>query len=226
MSRIQLEISWFALLGDQFSLPYFSQIKQTLVDEKVKGIVHYPPASLIFRAMDLSPVEKTKVVILGQDPYHNPGQAHGLSFSVPMGTPPPPSLVNIYKEIHQDLGHPIPKHGNLESWAQQGVLLLNASLTVQAHAASSHAKIGWLQFTDTLISRLAQNRTGLVFLLWGSFARAKKVFIPADRNHCILEAAHPSPLSAYKGFLGCGHFSKTNAHLVQQGLTPIDWKID
>lgn len=223
---VKLEPSWLELLTDQFDLPYFQEIKHTLTTEKQQGIAVYPPGSQIFHALDLCPVEATKVVILGQDPYHNPGQAHGLSFSVPPGVPAPPSLINIYKEIEDDLGIPIPSHGNLEKWAEQGVLLLNASLTVRAFQAGSHARIGWMEFTDAIIQRLAQKRNNLVFMLWGNFARAKKALIPMDHGHLVLEAAHPSPLSAYKGFLGCRHFSSANEYLVHTGQTPIDWNLN
>ncbi len=223
---VKLEASWLDLLGDQFEKPYFQEIKQTLTEEKQQGISVYPPGSLIFNAMDLCPVDSIKVVILGQDPYHNPGQAHGLCFSVPAGVPAPPSLLNIYKEIEDDLGIPIPNHGNLEKWAKQGVLLLNASLTVRAFQAGSHAKIGWMEFTDVIIQRIAERRNNLVFMLWGNFARAKKAIIPENRGHLILEAAHPSPLSAYKGFLGCRHFSSANDYLKHTGQSPIDWNLN
>ena len=222
---VKLEQSWLTLLGDQFEAPYFLALKQALVDEKAKGATVFPPGAQIFRALDLCPVEAVKVVILGQDPYHNPGQAHGLSFSVPKSVPIPPSLVNIYKEIEDDLGFPPPSHGNLESWASQGVLLLNASLTVRAFQAASHSKLGWTQFTDALIQRLSAQRKHLVFMLWGSYARAKKDLIAPKQGHLVLESAHPSPLSAYKGFLGNRHFSQANDYLIHSGQTPIDWRI-
>lgn len=222
---VKLEESWLNLLNDQFEQPYFKQIKDTLVKEKSAGQVIYPPGSKIFAALDFCPVNKVKAVIIGQDPYHNPGQAHGLCFSVPMGIEPPPSLINIFKELHDDLGINSPAHGNLESWAQQGILLLNASLTVRAHQAASHAGIGWQQFTDTVIQRLSQTRENLVFLLWGSFAIKKQELVAKGRGHLILTAPHPSPLSAYRGFFGCKHFSRANDYLRSKGLDPIDWSI-
>lgn len=223
---IKLEASWLELLADQFEKPYFQELKRILTEDKKQGIAVFPPGAFIFNALDLCPVDKTKVVILGQDPYHNPGQAHGLSFSVPPGVPAPPSLVNIYKEIEDDLGIPVPNHGNLEKWAKQGVLLLNASLTVRAFQAGSHAKIGWTEFTDVIIQRLANNRHNLVFMLWGNYARAKKALIPENHGHLVLEAAHPSPLSAYRGFLGCRHFSVANEFLNDTEQTPIDWNLN
>lgn len=223
---VRLEESWLNLLNDQFELPYFKQIKETLVKEKAAGQVIYPPGSKIFAALDNCPVDKVKAVIIGQDPYHNPGQAHGLCFSVPMGIQPPPSLINIFQELHDDLGINPPPHGNLESWAHQGILLLNASLTVRAHQAASHAGIGWQQFTDTIIQRLSQTRENLVFLLWGSFAIKKQELVAKGRGHLILTAPHPSPLSAYRGFFGCKHFSKANAYLQSKGLEPIDWRVE
>lgn len=223
---IQLEASWLELLSDQFQQPYFLQLKQKLAAEKQNGITIFPPGAQIFSALDLCPVENTKVVILGQDPYHNPGQAHGLSFSVPVGTPAPPSLVNIFKELEDDLGIPIPHHGNLESWARQGVLLLNATLTVQAHLAASHARLGWTHFTDCIIQRLSAQKQNLVFMLWGNHARAKKALITPHQGHLILETVHPSPLSAHRGFLGCRHFSTANDYLKHTGQTPIRWQLD
>lgn len=223
---VRLEESWLNLLNDQFEQPYFKQIKETLVKEKAAGQVIYPPGSKIFAALDNCPVDKVKAVIIGQDPYHNPGQAHGLCFSVPMGIQPPPSLINIFQELHDDLGINPPPHGNLESWAHQGILLLNASLTVRAHQAASHAGIGWQQFTDTIIQRLSQTRENLVFLLWGNFAIKKQELVAKGRGHLILTAPHPSPLSAYRGFFGCKHFSKANAYLQSKGLEPIDWRVE
>jgi len=223
---VKLESSWLKLLEDQFSAPYFLELKQALTADKQQGVSVYPPGPMIFNALDLCPVPAVKVVILGQDPYHNPGQAHGLSFSVPNGVAPPPSLINIYKELEDDLNIPIPKQGNLENWAKQGVLLLNASLTVRAFQAGSHSRIGWIQFTDTLIQRLSAEREKIVFLLWGNFARAKKDLVAPNRNHLILEAAHPSPLSAYKGFLGCRHFSLANEFLTATDQTPIRWNLE
>src|SRR5574344_65350 len=222
--QIRLESSWLTLLEDQFEQPYFKQIKEFLLNEKKSATV-YPPSARIFAALDFCPISETKVIIIGQDPYHNPGQAHGLSFSVPYGVMPPPSLVNIFKELKDDLGVSIPSHGNLESWAKQGVLLLNASLTVRAHQAASHSEIGWQKFTDTIIERLSQNKENLVFLLWGSHAIKKKSLVAPNRGHLILEAPHPSPLSSYRGFFCCKHFSKTNAFLASKGLPTIDWEI-
>ncbi len=220
---VNLESSWLNLLADQFELPYFKEIKNFLLAEKAKNNVIYPPPKKIFAAMDLCPIEKTKVVIIGQDPYHNPGQAHGLSFSVPYGICPPPSLINIFKELESDLNIPMPNHGNLENWAKQGVLLLNASLTVRAHSPCSHSNIGWQQFTDTIIERLSREKQHLVFLLWGSYAIKKKVLISEKKGHLILEAPHPSPLSAYRGFFGCKHFSQTNAFLRSKNIPEINW---
>lgn len=222
--QIRLESSWLTLLEDQFEQPYFKKIKEFLLNEKKSATV-YPPSARIFAALDFCPISETKVIIIGQDPYHNPGQAHGLSFSVPFGVMPPPSLVNIFKELKNDLGVSIPSHGNLESWAKQGVLLLNASLTVRAHQAASHSEIGWQKFTDTIIERLSKEKENLVFLLWGSHAIKKKTLIAPNRGHLILEAPHPSPLSSYRGFFGCKHFSKTNAFLASKGLPTIDWEI-
>jgi len=222
--QIRLESSWLTLLEDQFEQPYFKKIKDFLLNEKKTATV-YPPSARIFAALDFCPISETKVVIIGQDPYHNPGQAHGLSFSVPFGVTPPPSLVNIFKELKDDLGVSIPSHGNLEDWAKQGVLLLNASLTVRAHQAASHSEIGWQKFTDTIIERLSKEKENLVFLLWGSHAIKKKSLVAPNRGHLILEAPHPSPLSSYRGFFGCKHFSKTNAFLASKGLPTIDWEI-
>lgn len=222
--QIRLESSWLTLLEDQFEQPYFKKIKEFLLNEKKSATV-YPPSARIFAALDFCPISETKVIIIGQDPYHNPGQAHGLSFSVPYGVMPPPSLVNIFKELKDDLGVSIPSHGNLESLAKQGVLLLNASLTVRAHQAASHSEIGWQKFTDTIIERLSKEKENLVFLLWGSHAIKKKSLVAPNRGHLILEAPHPSPLSSYRGFFGCKHFSKTNAFLASKGLPTIDWEI-
>ncbi len=219
---VKLDPTWYELLKDQFEMPYFLHLKNVLVEEKKKYIV-YPPGSRIFAALDECPVDNVKAVIIGQDPYHNPGQANGLCFSVADGVPAPPSLVNIFQELQNDLGIPKPQSGNLEKWARQGVLLLNASLTVRAHQAASHSQIGWQQFTDTLIARLSEQKENLVFLLWGSFAIRKKALIAPERGHLILEAPHPSPLSAYRGFFGCRHFSKANAYLKSKGIQEIDW---
>ena len=222
---VKLEKSWLDLLYDQFEQAYFLKIKEKLLEERSENHIVYPCGSRIFSALDMCPVDKVKVVIIGQDPYHNPGQAHGLSFSVPEGIDIPPSLVNIFKEIEDDLGITPPKSGNLEHWAEQGVLLLNASLTVRAHMPGSHAGIGWQEFTDTVIQRLSSVRENLVFLLWGSFAIKKQSLIAKGKGHLILTAPHPSPLSAYRGFFGCRHFSKANAFLKEKGLGEIDWKL-
>ena len=219
---VKIEESWKRLLQAEFTKPYFQQIVAFLRTEKMQGKTIYPPGHLMFNAFAQTPVHKVKVVIIGQDPYHGPGQAHGLSFSVPDGIPPPPSLVNIYKELHTDIGLPIAKKGNLTKWAQQGVLLLNAVLTVRANEPASHSKAGWMYFTDAVIKKIAEEKSGIVFLLWGKFAQEKQVLIDATKHH-ILKAAHPSPFSADKGFFGCRHFSKTNTLLAQQQLDPIDW---
>ncbi len=219
---VKIDSSWYEVLRPQFEAPYFAQLKEFLVAER-QQYTCYPPGSKIFNAFDSTPFDKVKVVILGQDPYHEPGQAMGLCFSVPVGVPVPPSLVNIIKEINADLGTDIPfTHGDLSGWAEQGVLLLNATLTVRAHQAGSHQRHGWETFTDAAISALNKHRSGIVFLLWGSYAIAKRKLIDPSRHH-VLTAPHPSPLSAYRGFFGCGHFSRTNNILVQQGLQPIDW---
>lgn len=221
---VQIEDSWKQVLQPEFDKPYFAQIADFLKKEKQAGKTIYPPGPFIFNAFNTTPFDKVKVVILGQDPYHNPGQAHGLSFSVPMGIAAPPSLVNMFKELETDLNLPRPNHGNLEKWAAQGVLLLNASLTVEINKPMSHSKIGWHDFTNSVIKTLSDKREGLVFLLWGGFAKSKKDLIDGSR-HLILTAAHPSPLSAYNGFFGCKHFSKTNDYLTQKGLSPIDWSL-
>ena len=217
----KIEPSWKNVLIDEFNKPYFVALKEFLVEEKKKYVV-YPAGANIFNAFACTPFNKVKVVIIGQDPYHGPGQAHGLSFSVPEGIQKPPSLVNIFKELQSDIGKPIPESGNLESWARQGVLLLNATLTVRANQAGSHQKRGWEQFTDSVIRTLSDQKSGLVFLLWGRFAQGKAALIDASKHH-ILKAAHPSPLSAYNGFFGCKHFSKTNEILLSQGETAIEW---
>ncbi|MBR6049533.1 MAG: uracil-DNA glycosylase [Bacteroidales bacterium] len=219
---IKIDPSWLAVLQPQFEAPYFAQLKEFLVAERSQYTC-YPPGSKIFNAFDSTPFDRVKVVILGQDPYHEPGQAMGLCFSVPQGVQVPPSLVNIITEINADLGTNIPKTcGDLSGWAEQGVLLLNATLTVRAHQAGSHQRHGWETFTDAAISALSQQRSGLVFLLWGSYAIAKKSLIDTTKHH-ILTAPHPSPLSAYRGFFGCRHFSQTNSLLASHGLPPIDW---
>ncbi|MBQ7222131.1 MAG: uracil-DNA glycosylase [Bacteroidales bacterium] len=220
---VTIEPSWKKVLADEFEKPYFSSLAQYLHDEKRAGKTIYPPGRLIFNAFNLTPFDKVKVVILGQDPYHGPGQAEGLSFSVPHGIATPPSLQNIYKEIENDLGVPVRKDGSLESWAKQGVFLLNAILTVRAAQPTSHSKIGWETFTDAVIKVISDNKTGVVFLLWGNYARSKKDLID-DSKHYILEAAHPSPL-ARGAFFGCKHFSKTNEILINNGMEPINWTL-
>ncbi len=223
--EVQIEESWKAALSAEFRKPYFAEVVRFLKNEKLSGRTIFPPGKLIFNAFNTTPISNVKVVILGQDPYHNPGQAHGLSFSVPHGVPAPPSLVNIFKEQHTDLGIPIPKHGNLGKWAQQGVLMLNASLTVEINKPMSHSKIGWHLFTDAVIKTISDQKDGVVFMLWGSFAKSKQELIDKAK-HLILTAAHPSPLSAHNGFMGCRHFSKANEWLLQKGLTPIDWNLN
>jgi len=220
-----MEASWKAELKHEFSKPYFQQIVAFLKTEKAAGKTIYPPGPLIFNAFNQTPFSKARVVILGQDPYHGPGQAHGLSFSVPNGINPPPSLKNIFKEIQSDIGVAMPlQYGNLTRWAEQGVLLLNAALTVRANEPFSHARIGWAEFTDAVIQKLSDDKEGVVFLLWGKFAQDKQALIDETRHH-VLKAAHPSPFSADKGFFGCKHFSKTNELLVEQGFEPVDWKL-
>lgn len=221
--EVRIEQSWKNALADEFGKPYFESLVRFLHKEKTEGKRIFPPGSQIFRAFDLTPVDKVKVVILGQDPYHGPGQAHGLSFSVPEGVPAPPSLKNIFKEIETDMGFRMSGYPNLENWARQGVLLLNAVLTVRCGEAASHSKIGWEQFTDAVIRYVSNNCEGVVFMLWGNFARGKRELIDASR-HCVLEAAHPSPL-ARGAFFGCRHFSRANAWLTAAGRTPIDWQL-
>jgi len=221
---VQIEQSWKEVLQQEFTKPYFQQIITFLKTEKASGKIIYPPGGLIFNAFLQTPFNEVKVVVLGQDPYHGPGQAHGLSFSVPDNVKPPPSLVNIFKELQQDVGLPIPQNGNLTSWAKQGVLLLNAVLTVSARDAASHAKIGWMHFTDAVIKTISQQKEGVIFLLWGKFAHDKQGLID-ETKHYVLKAAHPSPFSADKGFFGCKHFSKTNELLIQQGKEPVDWSL-
>lgn len=219
---VKIEQSWKKVLAEEFAKPYFEQIVLHLKTERAAGKVIYPPGSLIFNAFEHTTFDKLKVVILGQDPYHGPSQAHGLSFSVPDRIAIPPSLVNIFKELKNDIGMAIPKHGNLTAWASQGVLLLNAVLSVRANEPASHAKIGWMNFTDAVIQKISTEKKGIVFLLWGKFAQEKAHLIDITKHH-ILKAAHPSPFSADKGFFGCKHFSKTNTLLVEQGLDPINW---
>ena len=218
-----IEKGWKKILRDEFQSPYFSELKQFLVEEKQKFTI-YPPGNLIFNAFQHTPFHRVKAVILGQDPYHGTGQAHGLCFSVPPGIPQPPSLVNIFKELRDDLGIPIPQHGNLENWADQGVLLLNATLTVRANQAGSHQNRGWETFTNRVIESISEQKKGMVFLLWGRYAQAKELLVDGNR-HLVLKAAHPSPFSAYNGFFGCRHFSKTNVYLEQQGYSGINWRL-
>ncbi|WP_455672407.1 uracil-DNA glycosylase [Phocaeicola sp.] len=219
--NVQIEESWKQHLAPEFEKDYFAKLT-TFVRNEYQATTIYPPGKLIFNAFNLCPFDKVKVVIIGQDPYHGPGQAHGLCFSVNDGVPFPPSLQNIFKEIQSDLGSTIPTSGNLTRWANQGVLLLNATLTVRAHQAGSHQRQGWEEFTDAAIRVLAEQRESLVFILWGAYAQKKGAFI--DRNkHLVLASAHPSPLSAYNGFFGNKHFSRTNEYLIAHGETPIEW---
>lgn len=222
---VQMEESWKQELKQEFTKAYFQQIVAFLKTEKIQGKIIYPPGSLIFNAFTQTPFHQVKVVIIGQDPYHGQGQAHGLCFSVQDGIQPPPSLINIYKEIQSDLGIGMPaRHGNLIKWAQQGVLLLNAFLTVRANEPASHSKIGWEEFTNTVIKKISDEKKGVVFLLWGKFAQEKQSLIDETKHH-VLKAAHPSPFSADKGFFGCKHFSKTNELLLSEGSDPVDWKL-
>jgi len=218
----KIDPSWAHLLRSEFDDSYFAALKAFLVEDRSTQTV-YPPEELTFAAFDRTPVERVKAVIIGQDPYHGPGQAHGLCFSVNDGVRHPPSLKNIFKELKDDLGIPIPASGNLGHWADSGVLLLNATLTVRAHRPGSHQGKGWERFTDAAIAQLAQQREGIAFLLWGSFAQQKAQLIPDDRGHLILKAPHPSPFSAHKGFFGCGHFSQVNAFLRASGRAEINW---
>ncbi len=225
MRSVQLENSWQTLLADQFEQPYMQQLRAFLLAEKRAGNEVFPAGKNMFAALNLVPIERIKVVIIGQDPYHGPGQAHGLSFSVSRGVGLPPSLRNIFAEIERDLGCAslgAAGSGDLSQWAEQGVLLLNAVLSVRARAAGSHQGRGWERFTDVLVQRLAAERSGLVFLLWGSYAQKKAAVVDAGR-HRLLKAPHPSPLSAHRGFFGCRHFSQANQYLESQGATPIDW---
>ena len=221
----QLEEGWKKALSEEFGAEYMKELKKKLAEEMKVGIVIYPPAKQIFNAFNLTPFDKVKVVILGQDPYHGKGQAHGLSFSVPNGINPPPSLVNIFKEIESDLNVKISKtNGNLENWAEQGVLLLNAIMTVRANSPASHRNFGWEKLTDAVIKTLSDKKEQLVFLLWGKFAQKKESLIDASK-HFILKAPHPSPFSANSGFFGCKHFSKTNEYLIKTSQTPIKWTV-
>jgi uracil-DNA glycosylase len=222
---VQIEHSWKGALQKEFSKSYFRELTTFIKIELGQKKTIYPPARLIFNAFNITPFDKVQVVILGQDPYHGIGQAHGLSFSVPDGVTPPPSLINIFKEIESDLGIGMPpRFGNLTKWAEQGVLLLNAFLTVRANEPLSHSKIGWEEFTNNVIRILSEKKAGLVFLLWGKFAQQKQELID-ETKHYVLKAAHPSPFSADKGFFGCKHFSLTNEYLAKKGIMPIDWKL-
>lgn len=221
---IRLHPSWLRPLQGEFEQPYMDQLKRFLIAEKERGKHVFPKGANWFRALDLTPLEDVRVVILGQDPYHGPGQAHGLCFSVPDGVQPPPSLVNIYKELESDLGIARPRHGFLEHWAKQGVLLLNSVLTVEMGRAASHRERGWERFTDRIIAEVNAKAEPVVFMLWGSYAQKKAAFV--DRNrHLVLKAPHPSPLSAHSGFFGCKHFSRANAFLESHGQRPIDWAL-
>lgn len=224
MSELKLEESWKQALASEFEAPYMQGLKSFLVTEREAGKRIFPKGNEWFRALDLTPLDKVRVVILGQDPYHGEGQAHGLCFSVQPGVQIPPSLVNIYKEIESDLGIKPARHGFLEHWAKQGVLLLNSVLTVEMGRAAAHQGKGWEQFTDAIIRRVNEREEPVVFLLWGSYAQKKAAFVDASR-HLVLKAPHPSPLSAHNGFFGCRHFSKTNAFLEGKGLKPIDWAL-
>lgn len=221
--NVNIEQSWKDALAGEFEKPYFASLVRLLHEEKAAGVRIFPPGSRIFKAFELTPIADVKVVILGQDPYHGPGQAHGLSFSVPENMPAPPSLKNIFKEVESDLGVRMSGYPNLEGWARQGVLLLNAVLTVRCGEAASHSRIGWQEFTDAVIRHISDNCEGVVFMLWGNFARTKAGLIDSSR-HLVLEAAHPSPL-ARGAFFGCRHFSKANEYLASTGRTPIDWRL-
>jgi len=221
---VKIDESWKTVLKGEFSKPYFLEAVTFLKTEKALGKTIYPPGSLIFNAFNSTPFDRVKVVLLGQDPYHGAGQAHGLSFSVPQGVRPPPSLINIFKELKSDTGVPIPTHGNLSAWASEGVLLLNACLTVRDNEPLSHSKIGWIPFTDSVISRISTDKKNVVFLLWGKFAQEKQALID-ETKHLVLKAAHPSPFSANNGFLGCRHFSKTNEYLSRNRIDPVNWAL-
>ena len=221
---IDLESSWLAPLAGEFEQPYMQQLRAFLLAEKQAGKRIFPTGKELFNAFTHTPLDKVKVVILGQDPYHGEGQAHGLCFSVKPGVTVPPSLQNIYKEIQAELGLPIPAHGHLTAWADQGVLLLNSVLSVEAALAASHQGKGWEMFTDRVIEVINREREGVVFMLWGSYAQRKGAIIDAKR-HCVLKAPHPSPLSAHRGFFGCGHFIAANRYLQDRGITPIDWRL-
>ncbi|MBD0331740.1 MAG: uracil-DNA glycosylase [Chitinophagaceae bacterium] len=221
---VRIEPTWKEILKEEFNQPYFEQIVYHIKTERQLGKVIYPPGSFIFNAFEKTPFSKLKAVLLGQDPYHGPRQAHGLCFSVQNGVQQPPSLQNILKELHDDVGVPVPKHGSLEKWAEQGVLLLNASLTVRQYEPMSHSKIGWERFTNSVIKKVSDLKEHVAFLLWGKFAQEKKYLID-EKKHLILQAAHPSPLSAMNGFFGCRHFSRTNEYLMKHGIEPINWAL-
>ena len=221
---ISLHPEWLEVLASEFEQDYTKKLRAFLLERSRAGAVVYPPGKQIFSALDSTPLSKVKVVILGQDPYHGPGQAHGLCFSVQPGVRPPPSLVNIFREIHDDLGHPVPDHGYLQPWAERGVLLLNTVLTVERGNAGGHQGKGWERFTDAVVRAVNEQRDNVVFLLWGSPARKKGAGIDGNR-HLVLTAPHPSPLSAHRGFFGCQHFSKTNDWFVRRGIDPVDWRI-
>jgi uracil-DNA glycosylase len=220
----QLHPSWLAVIGNELEKPYMQALRHFLKEEKTDGKVIYPPSSLIFNAFNHAPFDKVRVVIIGQDPYHGPNQAHGLSFSVPNGVALPPSLLNIYKEVSADLNIQMSRNGDLTAWADQGVLLLNAILTVEQAKAGAHQGKGWEAFTDAAIAALNEHREDLVFVLWGSYAQKKGAFID-EKNHLVLKSAHPSPLSAHRGFFGNHQFSQINQHLVKKGQTPINWQL-
>lgn len=222
MAQIRLESGWKNLLGDVFDQEFMINLRQFLKNEIDSKRYFYPSAKLLFNAFDACPYERVKLVILGQDPYHGDGQANGMSFSVARNMPIPPSLKNIYKELHDDIGMNIPHHGDLTGWAKQGVLLLNTVLSVRANTPMSHRDQGWEEFTDHVIRQLNTHKENLVFLLWGSHAQSKASLLD-DNKHCLLKSTHPSPLSAHRGFLGCRHFSQANDYLTQHGITPIDW---
>lgn len=224
LKNISIEESWKEKMADEFQKEYFIQLKKFLLEEKVKGYRIFPVGLQIFNAFKYTPFSKVKVVIAGQDPYHGTGQANGLCFSVDESNQLPPSLVNIFKELHADLNLPVPKHGNLEKWAKQGVLLLNATLTVRCNEANSHKGKGWEIFTDAVIKKLSDEKSGIVFLLWGKSAGLKQTLVD-KKKHFILTAAHPSPFSAHAGFFGCSHFSKVNKILEDQGKVPVDWSL-
>lgn len=220
----KIEPTWMDKIGGEFDKPYMKSLKGFLKDEKDAGKQIFPPGSLIFNALNTTPFDKVKVVIIGQDPYHDVGQAHGLCFSVLPPVKFPPSLRNIFKEIQEDLGYPVPRTGDLTKWAEQGVLLLNATLTVEAHKAGSHQGKGWEEFTDAVIHALNEQCEGIVFMLWGSYAQKKGAYIDTNK-HCVLKSVHPSPLSAHRGFFGCKHFSQANEYLKQHGKEPINWNL-